>query len=128
MCRQSILAIALCIEPRRAAAMPSSTAIIVTSWPCDMYRYRSVLASASRWPCSPRPSRKPAWPCWRERGLLYTIQLRPSSPSSEGPQPGGQRRSAAAVPLWNSGHIRVSDGSATRSRSTVAAFGMRPEA
>ena len=38
MCRQSILAIALCIEPRRAAAEPMSTAIIVTSCPCDMYR------------------------------------------------------------------------------------------
>ena len=37
MCRQSIFAIELCIEPRRAAAMPISTAIMVASWPCAMY-------------------------------------------------------------------------------------------
>jgi hypothetical protein len=40
MCRQSILAMAGCIEPRRAADMPISIDIIVTSWP---YRRRRAV-------------------------------------------------------------------------------------
>eukprot|EP00962_Isochrysis_galbana_P023240 scaffold6996_cov112-Isochrysis_galbana.AAC.3 len=44
MCKQSILAMAGCIDPRRAADMPIRIDIIVTSWPCTRCRAVAVTA------------------------------------------------------------------------------------